>query len=180
MWQQVGSGRARVWRGAGGFSFGRRSRCSGGCLVRAQAGGGERVGNGDDSVENGNESGGPGGGIGEEGGEGSGSGGGSRFSVLWNALARGSARYYSNLLNVSRSELGFDIGDAVDKLKARGEGLKEAAENVAASSKQRAKQLREELEEARKESQEALAKAQQNYWPRFVEWNRWELWKVSL
>jgi hypothetical protein len=143
-------------------------------LVRARARAGDS-----DSVGNGNESAGPGDETEKKESDGV-AGPKDRFAVLRNALARGSARYYSNLVNASRFELGVDIDDVVDKLKVQRERVKEVAESVASASNQRAKELRAELEDARKQSQEALAEARQNYWPRFVEWNRWELWRVSI
>ncbi|KAG0583886.1 hypothetical protein KC19_3G168900 [Ceratodon purpureus] len=173
VWQQLGARQSvRVLRRAVDSGFWRRNRCGGGCFVRARAGGDEEGGNGGERGENGNES----GGAGDKSDEGDGAEN-DGIAALRNALARGSARYYSNLVNASRSELGVDINDVVDKLKVQSERVKEVGENVVRSSMQRAEQLREEVEEAKKQSQEAVAEAKQNYWPRFVEWNRWELWK---
>lgn len=167
IWQQLGSRRVRVLRRGVESGFWRRNRASGAHLVRARGGDDES----DESVENSNE---------REDASRDEASSKSGFSVFRNALARGAARYYKNLVDSSRVELGVDLADVVDKSKVQSGRLKEVAENVGTACKQRVQQLREEVEEAKKQSQEALVEARENHWPRFIEWNRWELWRVSI
>lgn len=129
-----------------------------------------RAGNGEDSE----------GRAGNEGGQGSGGasslgGGDGGLSRLQGAFARGSARFYENIVDDAKRELGVDIGSAVDSSNA----LVDAFEGMVKTSKQRAKELQKELQEARAEAQDSFALVEGKYWPQFVEWNRWELWKVS-
>lgn len=157
-----GARRFRVSRSGFDLGFSRRNRSGAAAGVcRASAGAGNE--NENESSTGPNESTGP----------------SESSPSLRDAFVRGSARYYSNLVNASKFELGFDIGNAVEKVKAQIENGKDVVANAVGSGKQRAKELRAEVEEARTQSQEAAAEAQAKYWPQFVEWNRWELWKVS-
>lgn len=159
------SRRARWVSRRGGFELGvsqRNREGRHGVVVRA------RAGNGEDSE----------GRAGNEGGQGSGGasslgGGDGGLSRLQGAFARGSARFYENIVDDAKRELGVDIGSAVDSSNA----LVDAFEGMVKTSKQRAKELQKELQEARAEAQDSFALVEGKYWPQFVEWNRWELWK---
>lgn len=129
-------------------------------VTRASAGGNEGTGYSSEGAGNGSD------GIGNENGRKEDS-----KPSLRDAFVRGSKRYYSNLVNDSKFELGFDIDNTV-------KDVNEVVKNAVGAGKQRATELQAELDEAKSQSQQVAAEAQGKYWPRFVEWNRWELWKV--
>lgn len=114
-------------------------------------------------------------------GKGSESGSGSEngFSRFGEALARGSKKYYQSLVKDSRAEAGIDIESWKAEAVEQVESLKEKADDAAELVKQRAQELREKFEEVKAQGTDVVETTQRKYWPQFVDWNRWELWKVS-
>lgn len=87
---------------------------------------------------------------------------GPPFGLPWQRLSRsiqrGSDRFWLNFGAAVKKETGFDVGDANARLR-----------ELAASVKERTK-----LSEA------AVARLRSELLPAFLDWNRWERWKVML
>ncbi len=92
------------------------------------------------------------------------------------SFIRGTSRYYRELLNVTK-EAGVDVEELAGRATTRFQTLKEKTGEKTAEV---VREIQGRLEVGKEQGSKAIETVRYVYWPQFVAWNRWELWKVSL